>query len=93
MNELFYGGSKYATPELAAKARRDAEASLARAQAAQAKRHADVERRVQDAYLAGGGTPKQWAIEKADILRAARKQAALTGDDAARRISASRYVG
>ena len=89
--DLRFNGTKYPTPELAQRARREAEASEKRAQDAAARRTADFERRVRDRYLAGGGTSATWELEKADVLREARKQAAIAGDDAARRASAGRY--
>lgn len=92
--ELTFGGHTYATREAAAAARREAEANQRRAEEARAKRAADAERRIRDRFMATpGATDEAWQLERAGILAEARRKAALSGDDAARRQHAEIYGG
>jgi hypothetical protein len=86
IEELTVNGVKYATPAIAAKARRDAEALQKRVAEAKAKRAADFEWGMKDRFMATpGATEEQWTKEREGILAEARRKAALEGDDAARR--------
>jgi hypothetical protein len=90
---LTFNGQKYATPELAERARRDAEAAATRATDAVARRAADFERRLRDRYLATGATEQEWETRKRDLLAAAREKAALESTDVARSANRGRYTG
>jgi hypothetical protein len=91
LDALTFRGHVYGSVQAANAARAAADAAEQRAHAAAEQRREDFERRLRNNYLSGGGTPEQWEREKSDILRAARAQAALAGDDAARSADRQRY--
>jgi hypothetical protein len=90
---LVFRGTKYANED----ARRNAEREYERVQRliedGRAKRAAAFEQRLRERYVAAGGDESEWAAEKAGILKRAREEMTIAGDDAVRTRSASRYAG
>jgi len=93
LDEMTFGGHVYATREIAARARAEAQEAQQRVEEARARRAAEFEAALKVSFLGTpGATEDDWQRERGGILAEARKQAALAGDDAARRASAARYA-
>jgi hypothetical protein len=91
-DDLVVAGRRYATKELADSARRAAEQSQ-RAREASARAEAQAwENGLRDRYLATpGATEDDWNRDRESVISEARKRAALSEDDAARRSFAQGY--
>jgi hypothetical protein len=84
-------GSPNPSPETIAEVDRQRDELATRRQAMKAARAATFERALRDRYMQTGASDADWERDRASVLAAARSAAAVSGDDAARRHSASRY--
>jgi hypothetical protein len=86
-----YEPFRWASPAI----KEQAEAERARVTADREAQHkakaADFERELKARYLETGASEDEWQREKGAVLAEARKQAALSGEDAARAANRARY--
>lgn len=91
---LIVAGIKYATPELAARAKRQQEASEQAAQERKAKLAEVWEAELRERFLATpGATEEDWARQRESIVGKAREAATLERADVTREINRARYGG
>jgi hypothetical protein len=86
-----YEPFRWASPAIKEQAEAERARVTADREAQQKARAADFERELKARYLQTGATEQDWQREKGAILAEARKQAALSGEDAARAANRARY--
>src|SRR3712207_3549882 len=92
-DQLTVNGVKYATPDLAERARRQQEASAQAAQERREKLAQTFEAELKERFLQTGATEDDWQQQKASIVAKAREAATLERAGVARTVNRQRYGG